>query len=226
MGGVGFLQPYVEAVKKHFDTLVAVQAHPPRENRWIDRCYAAGVDALSYSIEVHDAEVLAAVCRSRSQLIGRERYYEALAYAARIFASGTVWSDLIAGLEPFESTKRGIDTLTAMGVLPVLSLFRPLDETALRDHPLPDPDEVAPLYAHLYRTVRDAHINVQFIRDLGYAITPIEARFFAGKDAHVDVAVRHFYRSKLGARAIRALAKLRRRPRVRQGSESFDSSGL
>jgi hypothetical protein len=225
-GGFDFLRPYVEAVKKHFDTLVALQMHPPRDNRWIDHTYASGVDALSYAIEIHDPVALARFCKGRTELIGRERYYDALAYAAKIFPSGTVWSDLIVGLEPLESTTAGITAQTDMGVLPVLSLFRPLDETELRGHMPPDPESIAPVYAHLYQSVRDARINVQFMRDLGYAVTPIEARFFAGEDAKLDVAVSSFYRSKIGSRAVRGLSKLRRRLRVKRVSESFDSSRL
>jgi hypothetical protein len=225
-GGFGFLQPYVEEVKKHFDTLVALQIHPPKDNRWIDLTYAAGVDALSYAIEIHDPVALARFCKGRTELIGRDRYYDALAYAATIFPSGTVWSDLIIGLEPLESTKAGITALTEMGILPVLSLFRPLDETELSEHALPDPADIAPVYAHLYNSVRDARINVQFMRDLGYAVTPIEARFFAGEDAKLDVAVSSFFKSKIGSRAVRGLSKLRRRLRVKRVSESFDSSRL
>ena len=225
-GGFSFLEPYVEAVKKQFDTLVAVEINPPFDDKWIDRTYAAGVDALSYAVEIFDPRILAEVCRGRSELIGRERYFEALEYAATIFPSGTVWSDLIVGLEPPDSTRAGIDALTSMGVLPVLSLFRPLDETALGDHPSLEPEQVAPLYAHLYTAVREARINVQLMRDLGYAITPIEARFFAGEDAKLDVAVSSLYRSKLGSRAVRGLSRLRRRLRVKQVSESFDSSKL
>ena len=225
-GGFSFMEPYIEAVKREFDTLVALEINPPADNKWIDRTYAAGVDALSYAVEIYDPDILADICRGRANLIGRDRYYEALAYAARIFPSGTVWSDLIVGLEPAESTRAGIDKLTSMAVLPVLSLFRPLDETELRQHPLPDPETVAPLYAYLYNAVREAKINVQLMRDLGYAITPIEARFFAGEDAKLDVAVSGFYRSKLGGRTVRGLSKLRRRLRVKRVSESFDSSKL
>lgn len=225
-GGFSALEPYIAAVNHEFDTLLALQAHPPSDDKWIDRTYAAGVDALSYSIEIHDPEILAETCSGRAELIGRDRYYEALEHAARIFPSGTVWSDLIVGLEPIASTRDGIDRLTAMGVLPVLSLFRPLDETSLADHAPPDPEAIAPLYAHLYQAVREARINVQYMRDLGYAITPIEARFFAGEDAKLDVAVSSFYRSKLGGRAVRGLSKLRRRLRVRRVGESFDSSRL
>jgi hypothetical protein len=37
------------------------------------------------------------------------------------------------------------------------------------------------VYAHLYAAVREARINVQYVRDLGYAITPIEAPLFRGR---------------------------------------------
>ena len=46
-GGIGFLAPYIDAVRRHFDTLIATQVHPPRDNHWIDRTYAMGVDALT-----------------------------------------------------------------------------------------------------------------------------------------------------------------------------------
>src|SRR5262249_43920635 len=50
-GGLAFLGPYVEAIRRHFDTLVAVQTHPPGTDRWIDWAYALGVDALSFNLE-------------------------------------------------------------------------------------------------------------------------------------------------------------------------------
>ena len=114
--GIELLEPYVRAIKRHFDTLVAVQVRPPRTNGWIDRTYAMGVDGLSYSVEVHDAALLARHGRSAD---ARARTYEALRHAATIFPSGTVWSDLIVGLEPPASTIAGIDALVELGVLPV-----------------------------------------------------------------------------------------------------------
>jgi hypothetical protein len=65
-----------------------------------------------------------------------------------------------------------------------------------------------------------------WVRDLSFAVTPLEARFFAGDDARVTVALQHFYRSKLGNMAARNLSRLRRRLRVRRVSDSFDSSHL
>ncbi len=224
--GAEFLEPYVRAIKRHFDTLLAVQLQPPQHDAWIDRTYAMGVDALSYSVEIHDAAVLQRQCPGRAEHVGRDRYYEALAHAAAIFPSGTVWSDLIVGLEPPESTIAGIDTLVGLGVLPVLSLFRPLDDSLLADHPLPSADAVAPVFAHLFNAVRAARINMHWVRDLSFAITPIEARFFADEDARNSAGLGNFYRSRLGSLAARNLSRLRRRLRVRQVSDSFDSSHL
>ncbi len=224
--GALFIEPYVRAIKRHFDTLVAVQLQPPRDNRWIDYLYAIGVDAISYSVQIHDETILEQVCRGRVEQVGRKRYYDALAHAAAIFPNGTVWSDLIIGLEPLDSTRAGVDALIALGVLPVLSVFRPLGDTELRDHPMPTTEEVAPVFAHLFERVREAGINMNWVRDLSFAVTPFEARFFSDPNASVPSGLGPLYRSKLGNMAVRNLSRLRRRLRVRRVSDSYGSSNL
>jgi hypothetical protein len=218
-GGITFLAPYIEAVRRHFDTLIAVQVHPPRTNRWIDRTYAMGVDAISYNLEIYDADALKRHCIGRVRYIGRDRYLEALGYAATIFPSGTVWTDLVVGLEPLDSTRAGIEALAAMGVVPVASLL-------CGEHAPIDPDEIAPLLAHLYRSVKERGINMGWVRDLSLGITPLEARHFAGDGARLAVTMQNLTRWRLGGLAARGLAKLRRRLRVRSVSESLDASHL
>ena len=224
-GGIGFLTPYIEAVRRHFDTLIATQVHPPRANHWIDRTYAMGVDALSYNLEIFDADVLQRHCVGRARYIGRERYLEALAYAAEVFPSGTVWTELVMGLEPPASTIRGIDALTAMSVVPVLGVFRGGGAPAA-DVAASDPAELASVLAHLYRAVKERRINMGWMRDLAFGVTPLEARHLAGDEARLAVAVQQLTRSRLGALAARSLARFRRRLRVRTVSESFESSHL
>jgi len=223
--GIAFLEPYIRAVKKHFNTLVAVQTHPPTTNRWIDRTYAMGVDALSYPIEIHNSDVLARRCPGRVRRIGIQRYYDALTYAASVFPSGTVWSELVVGIEPPESTVSGIDMLVSMGVLPVLSVLRSSDDTAIGDWPR-EPEGFRTVFAHLFNAVRRSPINMGWIRDLSFAVTPFEARFFADEDTRGVVALPHFYRSRLGSLTTRGLSRLRRRLRVRTISDSFDASRL
>ena len=218
-GGVGFLAPYVDAVRRHFDTLIAMQVHPPRTNEWIDRTYAMGVDALSYNLELFDPDVLSRHCIGRVRYIGRERYLEALARAAEVFPSGTVWSDLVLGLEPAESTVAGIDALVAMGVVPVAAIVR-------GEQAFAETAGVADVLAHLYRAVKQRGISMGWVRDLGLGIAPLEARHFAGDGARLAVTVQNLTRWRLGALAARGLARFRRRLRVRRVGESFDAAHL
>lgn len=218
-GGLAFLAPYVEGIRKHFDTMVAVQAHPPRTDRWIDWAYALGVDALSFNLEIYDPQLLDRHCIGRMRYIGRQRYLDALGRAGTVFPNGTVWSDLVLGLEPPESTMAGIDALTALGVVPVVSARRTLSATAA-----PDPADVDRVLAHLYRTVHDRRIGMGWVRDLVSGVAPLEAR--PGGSAPLSRAVHDLARSRLGALAARGLARFRRRLRVKTVSDSFDSSHL
>lgn len=219
-GGIGYLTPLIEAVRKHFDTLVVVQAHPPSDFRWIDRTYAMGVDAISYNLEVFDAERLGRHCIGRARYIGRDRYLEALAHAATVFPRGTVWTDLVAGLDDVDTLVAAVDTLVAADVQPVIVVRRTPATASL------DLETLTPVLQHLFRRVRDRGTPTSWLRDLTLGVTPLEARFAAGEDARLSVAVQSFTRSGLGALAARGLARLRRRLRVRSVSESFDSAHL
>jgi len=222
-GGIEILEPYLLAVKKHFDTLVAARLQPPRDRRLIDRTYAMGVDAISYNIEIYDPALFERYCAGRSSRIGRQRFLEALRHAAAVFPSGTVWSELVVGIEPLDSTRNAIDALAAMGVLPVLSVVGPA-AAATEGLTLAAPEDLAPVYAHLYETVKRHRIPMTWVRDLPIGVTPLDARFFVDEQSRLAVAT--FYRSRLGTLAARNLSRLRRRLRVRTVSESFDSSQL
>ena len=221
-GGIDFLTPYVEGVRRHFDTFVAVQVHPPRSDRWVDRTYAMGVDALSYNLELFDPETLGRHCIGRVRYVGRERYLEALAYAASVFPAGTVWTDLVLGLEPAEATMAGIDALVGTGVIPVLAVHHPEPDTI----PQVTPEEAATVVAHLDRTVRARNVSVTWIRDLALGVTPLDACRMTGTTPPGNAAIHALTRWRLGAYAARGLARFRRRLRVKAISDSLEASHL
>jgi hypothetical protein len=210
-GGIAFLAPYVEAVRRHFDVLVAAQVHPPASLGWVDRTYAMGVDALSYNLEVWNAEILRRRCVGRAHYIGRERYLEALARAAEIFPNGTVWSDLVIGIEPTESTLAGIDALAALRVVPVVALCAGQEP--------PDESVIPPVLAHLSGAVRRQNIHIGWVRDLARGISPLEAQQFSDRRGGAGL-MWSLTRWRLGALAARNLARFRRRLRVRPATEA------
>ncbi|MBI5599003.1 MAG: radical SAM protein [Deltaproteobacteria bacterium] len=214
-GGIGFLSPYIKAVKKHFNCLVAVEALPPKKNHWIDDTYAVGADSVLYNLEIFDRELFELICPGRAATIGRERYVEALNYAAGVFPNGTVASHLIVGLEPPGSTRMGIDFLTEMGVVPILPIYRPQPGRALRIEPL-TAEIIIPVYRHLYRAVKKNGINMNWVRDISMVTTPIEGRALAGEDGKgLSTLVEQFYKTKLGLKTAWGLSTLRRKLRVK-----------
>lgn len=215
-GGIEFLKPYIKAIKKHFNTLVAVEALPPKENKWIDETYALGADSVLYNLEIFDPKLFEEICPGRARLLGRERYLEALRYAATIFPNGTVASHLIVGLEPFESTIKGVDYLTSIGVIPILPVYRPRAGARLSQYRMPSTEDVAPVYGHLYTAVTANKINTSWVRDISVVTTPLEGRFFVGDEARLKTFIQNFYKSRLGLKAAWGLATLRRKLRVKR----------
>ena len=161
--GVGQLAPYLEAIHRHFDTMVAVTMHPPAALRAIDLTYASGVDALSYNLEAADAETMARHFPGRARFFGRPRYIEALAHAARVFPSGAVWSELEIGLSPVSAIRTAIDELAQIGVLPLLGVApaseRPRDAAQMVA-------QAAPLCAALFESTLKAGLNMSWARDI------------------------------------------------------------
>jgi hypothetical protein len=223
-GGIEFLTPYIKAVKKHFNCLVAVEALPPKENRWIDHTYAVGADSVLYNLEIFDKELFRVICPGRAELIGRDRYIEALRYASGIFPNGTVASHLIVGLEPPGSTCMGIDLLTSMGVVPILPIYRPRPSRALRIEPLTT-EIIIPVYRHLYKAVKNNHINMNWVRDITTVTTPAEGRVLVGEKGGIKALFENFYKSRLGLKAAWGLSTIRRKLRVRESVEPLDPSG-
>ncbi len=224
-GGLELLKPYIRAIKKNFNTLIALESLPPRENHWIDETYAYGVDSVIYNLEIFDPQLFEDICPGRARLIGRQRYLEALKYASELFPNGTVASHLIVGLEPPESTIKGIDFLTDIGVIPILPIFKPLKGSKLEGLKPPRTEDVASIYGYLYRTIKKKRINMAWVREISIVTTPFEGRFFVGEEGERGI-LKGIYNSRLRIKAAWSLATLRRKLRVREVGESLDSSGL
>ena len=188
--GVSALEPYVRALKRSFNVLVSVDALPPAQDEWIDRTYAMGVDCISYNLEIFGAEHFQRICPGPAKQIGRQRFLDALSYAATVFNDGAVISHLIVGLEPLENTIEGIDNLVKRRVVPVLPVFRPFKGIDIRqDHAVEHPDvtteDLSGVYAYLYTRLRDEQIPMGWVRDISVVTTPMEGRFFVGAETQL-----------------------------------------
>ncbi len=90
----------------------------------------AGADHFSFCYEFEDPEVFAThLPRERRRRSGRPAFFEAMEYTSRKLGRGRVSGEIIAGLEPIEATKRGIDRIVARRRVPD-RLHLPSDDRA------------------------------------------------------------------------------------------------
>lgn len=222
-GGVAFLEPYVRAIKKHFDILVSVDALPPKDNSWIDRTYGMGVDSVSYNLEIYDEKLFATMCPGPARAIGRQRFLDALSYATTVFPSGGVTCHLIVGLEPLESTLTGIDELTKRGILPVLPVFRPFKGRDMRsvldvERFEPSFEELVDVYSRLYDRVKEHKLSLNLVRDISIVTTPLDARFFGTPPTRIQSLFNRVMGMRFARRTSAYLSDMRRNLRVREVS--------
>ena len=55
---------------------------------------------------------------------------------------GAVRSLLIVGIEPTNNTLKGVRELSSIGVMPILSAFRPIPKTPMSEYPSPTPETI------------------------------------------------------------------------------------
>jgi len=220
-GGISMVLPFVKAIKAKFDVLICVQAQPPKTDEWIDITYASGIDSLAYNLEVYDAEIFKRIAPGKMSLVGRDRYFQALARAARVFPSGSIVSNLIIGLEPLESTYKGIDILTAMGVVPTLPIFRPVPDSDLTSFFDLSPESLSPIYVHLQDALKRNRLSSSWISHFNVVVNAIDAHYFGG-----EAPVKRQWPAVLKSKKRNKLAlNLRRRLRVRTADDN-ESTGL
>jgi hypothetical protein len=211
--GFSRLIPLVQAIKKRFSTFVALKGFPPVNSGTIDLMYASGFDIINFPLGGFSGTI------KSKKIMTAKQVHSALEYAAGVFPPGTVWTDLVLGSEAHPHSKEGIDRLADSGIIPLISLQR--DSTD-------NPDgyrELVELAEHLDQAVQRNRLPLKWLYPTCRFLTPLDTRFFTQDPLLARLAVTPVYRSGFG-KASAGFAALRRKLRIRNVSDSFESAGL
>jgi hypothetical protein len=119
---------------------------PPTNMKDIEDYYEAGVTEVSYNIELYDRKLAAQIMPGKGK-IPIDNYLTALKESVRYWGNtGDVRTAFVVGLESFDSLLNGITTVCALGVAPILSIFRPIPGTYLHHIIPPSNQELYDLY--------------------------------------------------------------------------------
>ena len=212
--GFDRLAPLVTAIKKRFNTFVALKGFPPTNSGTIDLMYASGFDIIDFPLGGFSGTV-----KSKRKMTAKQ-VYSALEYAAGVFPPGTVWTDIVLGTDPISQCKEGINRLTDSGIIPLIYLERDSSED------LDGYRNLLELAEQMDRAIQRNRLPLKWLYPTCRFLSPLDTRFFTEDPLLARLAVTPVYRSGLGRKTSAGFAALRRKLRIRNVSDSFESAGL
>jgi hypothetical protein len=183
--GLEFVTPFVKAIKERVGLLVGVQLTPERKLARYDQLIRLGVDHFSFCIELIDPEWFARICPGKARTLGHGLFLDVMEYCASRMPRGSVSGELIAGLEPIESTLRGIESITRAGAFPTVCIFRPTAGSDMANWPPPDPAEMRTVMRAMYDACRRHLIPIGLAPNIevSLVVNPDDAALLARRDA-------------------------------------------
>jgi len=160
------LEPFIKRIKKELGLLVGIQTPPHHDLSRYDALREMGLNRVSFCFEIFDPELFKDTCPGKNREYGLERYLEAVRYCAALGKKGPrsePWvtnGEIIAGLEPVESSIRAIDWITSVGAIPTVCVFRPLVGTDYADRPVPKTEDMVPIFRRLYEACMERGLPI------------------------------------------------------------------
>lgn len=132
-----YLVDTIRAIRQQTDLSIYHMLEPPAEIDLIKDLYEAGVDEIGFNLEIYNRDIAKEIMPGKG-IIPYEKYKEAMLYAKKLWPEpGAVRSLLIVGLESIDETLKGVEAISSMGIMPILSPFRPVPGTELEHFPPP-----------------------------------------------------------------------------------------
>ena len=217
--GLASAEPFVRAIKEEVGLLVGLQLCPEPDFSRYDRLIDAGVDHFSFCLELFDPDWFARICPGKALRHGQKLFLDAMDYCAARLPRGAVSGEIIAGLEPVETTIRAIERITSVGAFPTVCIFRPTVGSDMADWPPPAYEDMLPVMRALYDACRRHRIpcGVAPNIEVSLVVTPDDAALLAPHDLG-------FYSYEAWRRALRVTSRTvfasRLRTRAHAGREN------
>jgi len=184
--GLRQCEPFVRAIREQVGGFIGVQAFPVPRRKFgeYDALIDAGADHFSFCYEFEDPGFFARLCPGKAETLGQDGFFEAMEYASRRLGPGRVSGEIIAGLEPIEATKRGIDRIVAAGAFPTVCIFRPTIGSELEGVAPPSPAAMREVFAHMWEACRRARLPVGVLPiEVSLVVQPEECASLAAPSA-------------------------------------------
>lgn len=151
----------VKDIRAKTDMPIYLMCLPIRDRKKLEELCCAGVTEIGFNIEIWDDQAAKKLMPGKGS-ISREVYLDALKCAKEIWEKPyAVRSLLIIGLEASANTEKAVYSLCSEGIMPILSIFRPLPNSKMSDCLPPTNEFLYNLYGRLDKICReyDQHLG-------------------------------------------------------------------
>lgn len=139
-GGSGFAKQESEniiAITKHIRKQstkpIYAMCLPPEDVSILYDYKNAGINEIGFNIELFDRKIAKDLMPGKGE-IPISQYENAFKEAVKIWnTNGNVRSMMVLGLEPLESFYAGVEWLCSLGVMPIISIFRPMRNLHMKE---------------------------------------------------------------------------------------------
>ncbi|NTU52741.1 MAG: nitrogen fixation protein NifB [Chlorobiaceae bacterium] len=113
----------------------------PHDLSVIEKYKEAGFRTIATNIEIWDKHLFRAICPGKAiESGGWGHWVKTLEHEVAVFGRGKVRSNIVAGIEPKESTLEGVEYLASKGVLCLVTSWNPNPGSAFEGHRAPEPE--------------------------------------------------------------------------------------
>lgn len=140
-----YVKNIIQYIRKKSSKPIYLMSVPPQNIDVLKIYNELGLTEVSFNIEIFDRNV-AENYMPRKGKIPIEQYLRALKISSELFGSENTRSMLIIGLDSTQSFLNGIEQLCKIKVTPMISPFRPMDNTELADLVPPTIEYVLKIY--------------------------------------------------------------------------------
>lgn len=136
----------VEYIRSISDKPIYLMSLPPHNIHILTRLKQAGVTEVAFNLEIFDRNLAQSYMPGKGN-IPLKVYKEAFEESVALWGNtGNVRTIFVVGLEPKESLLNGIEYVCKLGVSPILSLFKPIENTVLSHLLAPSDEEIYEIY--------------------------------------------------------------------------------
>jgi hypothetical protein len=214
------LEPYIVRIKRELGLLVGVQTPPHRDLTRYVHLREIGVNRVSFCFEIFDRKLFREICPGKDAEYGLDHYLNAVEYCAKLADRGPrdePWvtnGEIIAGLEPPESSIAAIDWIVSKGAIPTVCVFRPLVGTDFEDRDPPHTEEMVPIFRRLYEACMERGLPIGCAPNVHVSLVmlPEECRSLSPRRYPLRSLKLKMMKSVFGHRFARKVARLAAHP--------------